>query len=158
MTDVKIIAVVSGKGGVGKTMLSVALANELSRGCKTLLFDLDFFNHGLTGLLAPLKSRIITREVDAPQFIKQRSDNIWSIAEVSNNLFMIYYDDLIKSEADFLEIHDTQELSRELLTYIEYLLNETGCQFAVLDCHGGPDNTSFAACAIATRVVLVSEP
>ena len=45
-----ILAVASGKGGVGKTMLTVACAYELSLGGPTLVIDLDFFNRGLSGL------------------------------------------------------------------------------------------------------------
>ena len=45
-------AVVSGKGGTGKTTLSVALAHELSKSGSVLLVDLDFFNRGLSGLFA----------------------------------------------------------------------------------------------------------
>jgi len=46
-----VVSFVSGKGGVGKTMLAVAFARQLSKKGKTLLLDLDYFNRGLTGLL-----------------------------------------------------------------------------------------------------------
>ena len=46
------VAVVSGKGGVGKTILASNLAWGFSRVSKTILVDLDFQNQGATGLYA----------------------------------------------------------------------------------------------------------
>jgi len=43
INDKRIVAVASGKGGVGKTWLAITLAHALARGdCRTLLFDSDF--------------------------------------------------------------------------------------------------------------------
>lgn len=48
----KIINVVSGKGGTGKTLLSAVLAEMLSKaGATVLVIDLDIFVRGLTALL-----------------------------------------------------------------------------------------------------------
>ena len=46
-----ILCVASGKGGVGKTSLSLCLASEVARSRRVLLIDLDYFNRGATGLL-----------------------------------------------------------------------------------------------------------
>jgi len=158
MGDPKIIAIVSGKGGVGKTMLAVAMANELARSRRTLLLDLDFFNRGLTGLFASLKPRSTQTEVAAPKFLRTNADTAWSVSEVSPNLFMVYYDDIDDSQSGLLEAADVKALANELSGYVSYLAGEFKCDFVVLDCHGGPDKTSFAACLAATRSVLVSEP
>lgn len=158
MDNLQIISIVSGKGGVGKTMLAVAIANELSRSKRTLLFDLDFFNRGLTGLFASQKSSSSQKEINPPQFLSSRNNEAWSIGEVKQNLFMVYYDDLDKSKSDMTEMKDTRILAHELHEYVQYIATECNCEFAVLDCHGGPDNTSFAACVMATHAILVSKP
>lgn len=61
-----VIALVSGKGGVGKTMLSVAIAKELALSNRTLIIDLDFFNRGLTGLMEDQETMC---EIDKPGFL-----------------------------------------------------------------------------------------
>ena len=158
MPDPHVIAVVSGKGGVGKTMLSVAIANELALSEKTILIDLDFFNRGLTGLLASKQSQSRNHHVRPPKFIKRDDQVNWSLGEVTPNLFVLYFGDLEKSQIDVVEQLDSQTLSNELRAYVSYLAREADAKFVVLDCHGGPDNASFAACAAASRTVLVSEP
>jgi cellulose biosynthesis protein BcsQ len=66
-TEPEIVTFVSGKGGVGKTMLAVAFARELSHADKTLILDLDFFNRGLTGLLRHGKKIMA---VQKPRFLE----------------------------------------------------------------------------------------
>jgi cellulose biosynthesis protein BcsQ len=159
MTRPLIIAVVSGKGGVGKTMLSVAIANELAQGRKTLLLDLDFFNRGLTGLFASAAAKSLREQIDPPDlFTGGQPAGDWYLAAVGANLFTVTYGDVEKSSAAALEAMDVQALSKVLDAFIVRLCEQSGCEIAVLDCHGGPDNTSFAACAIATHSILVSEP
>lgn len=52
MTDCKVINLVSGKGGTGKTLFSAVLAEMLgANGYETLVVDLDAFVRGLTSLL-----------------------------------------------------------------------------------------------------------
>ena len=47
-----VISIVSGKGGVGKTLLAANFSYISSRFAKTVIIDLDFQNQGLTGLFA----------------------------------------------------------------------------------------------------------
>ena len=46
-----ILCVASGKGGVGKTSISLCVASEIAETTRVLLIDLDYFNRGATGLL-----------------------------------------------------------------------------------------------------------
>lgn len=179
-----ILAVVSGKGGVGKTMLSVSLAQELSLGAPTLLIDLDFFNRGLTGLM---RSGETIRELKRPTFLPDINESdadavhlvdsieqeplhqeeeddsafqldIWSLVKVSGNLFHLKYPDLVEKDYRFLESFPISEFVRELGNFVRSLARECDCEFVVLDCHGGPDKTSFAASHVAEHTLLISEP
>jgi cellulose biosynthesis protein BcsQ len=166
MSDPKIITIVSGKGGVGKTMLAVAIATEISRKKRTLLIDFDFFNRGLTGLFASSTARSRQIPVSPPEIFSEQVAGLspdkgqhgWSIVEVEPNLLTLNYEDLDKSKLDILEAMDTAVLSNILRQYVVSLAEKFDCKIVVLDCHGGPDNTSFAACLLATRSILVSEP
>ena len=159
MSDPLVIAVVSGKGGVGKTMLAVAIATEMARGCKTLLIDLDFFNRGLTGLFSSMAAKSPRRRLDPPEHLVRTVDGSdWMAANVAPNLFVLSYGDVDKASSSALEATDAGQIAHHLGAYVAYACEATGCDVAVLDCIGGPDMTSFAACLLARHAILVSEP
>ena len=211
-----IVAVVSGKGGVGKTVVSTAISYEFSKTRPTLLIDLDFFNRGLSGLMKggvevkeieppeafaaqeskppksdvemeeieppeafaaqeskPPKSDVEMEEIEPPEaFAAQESkppksdvemeeiepEQNWIITRMGNNIFTLKYSD---PSSDLLLKFQSGEIDK-LKQYLKELVDDVAmvckAEVVVLDCHGGPDNTSFAACAIAKYSVLVSEP
>jgi cellulose biosynthesis protein BcsQ len=156
-----IVSFVSGKGGVGKTMLAVAFAKELSFSNRTLIIDLDFFNRGLTGLMGP---GIKKCEVNKPAFLLEegsqdfQSAEKWSVSQISENFFHLVYPDLVPDEMSRFETIDVHELKESLQAFIEEIRSLCDCDCVVLDCHGGPDSLSFAACLIADYSLLISEP
>jgi cellulose biosynthesis protein BcsQ len=167
MPDCRILAIVSGKGGVGKTMLTMALANELARDRKTLLVDLDFFNRGLAGLFARLGASARKDEIAPPEFLFRSIESSeidpgepapWSIVEARQNLFTLHYGDLPQEVFNNLDRMDVEELRAELASWVDSIATRFRFDFVILDCHGGPDLTSFAACALADHTILVSEP
>jgi cellulose biosynthesis protein BcsQ len=124
--DHRILAFVSGKGGVGKTMLSVAFATELSKRKKTLLFDVDFFNRGLSGLFASLDYDSAGKVISPPDFlfgtgndsgIGQTLDKNWKISEVKENLHTITYGDLDQAIFEKLEAIQLSLLVDKLRRY-----------------------------------------
>jgi len=167
--DPLIIAVVSGKGGVGKTMLSVAIANELAKARPTLLIDLDFFNRGVTGLMATLRHGHTGCVVQKPSFLRSQEadpkipddkadDTEWKVVNIKRDFWFLDYPDLTESEIRKFETIDVGALTTALSEFATSAMKAAGCDCVVLDCHGGPDNSSFAACLIAHRSLLVSEP
>lgn len=87
----KIINIISGKGGTGKTLLTAVIAETLANKGKTVLvIDLDVFVRGLTALLYFRKN----------ETIKITKDNEWSVSdffkhkgckEYSNNISICRY-------------------------------------------------------------------
>ena len=155
-----VVAFVSGKGGVGKTMLSVAFAKELSRANKTLLVDLDFFNRGLTGLLLSGRQ---AGDIEKPDFLAadapgQHASDPWHLIEVAPDLFHISYPDLTSDEMSRFETLDVNALKESLSRFVAKAIEQCGAAAVVLDCHGGPDHSSFAACLLADYSLLISEP
>ena len=154
-SELTVLAFVSGKGGVGKTMLAVSAARELSATTSTLVLDLDYFNRGLSGLLKHGKRR---STVDAPTFLDAHNKAKWFIREVASNLYTVSFPDI--SEQSMLKLLDlpVQDLAIQLHQWIIYVASITESQVVILDCHGGPDQLSFAASYLAHEVLLVSEP
>jgi cellulose biosynthesis protein BcsQ len=153
-----VLAIASGKGGVGKTMLTVACAYELSLGGPTLVIDLDFFNRGLSGLFRGRKEiGLIAR----PRFLDPAEGPPappWSVVEVEHQLYHIAYPDLVPDELLRLENRTPEDLAHDLRDLIQRAGQLCGARSIVLDCHGGPDHTSFAAALLADHTLLISEP
>jgi MinD-like ATPase involved in chromosome partitioning or flagellar assembly len=153
-----ILAVASGKGGVGKTMLTVACAYELSLGGPTLVIDLDFFNRGLSGLF---RGQADVGLIARPRFldaIDGPPSAPWKIVEVDYQLYHIAYPDLVPDELVRLENRSAEDVALELRDFIWRAVELCGARSVVLDCHGGPDRTSFAAALLADYTLLISEP
>lgn len=150
-----IVAFVSGKGGVGKTMLAVAFAKEISLRVNTLMVDLDFFNRGLTGLMR-FGRRV--GPVDRPKFLASggEGDSDWHLT--AEHLYHISYPDLQPDEMEKFETLSLETLEDSLREFILGAAAACSCRCVVLDCHGGPDNSSFAACLLADHALLISEP
>ena len=150
-----VISFVSGKGGVGKTMLAVAVANELSHARPTLLLDLDFFNRGLSGMFVQEDKK---ESVDPPAFIRRSSKDEWRVKRISETLFTVSFPDITNFEISPFDQAGLDELAQALDSWIGYLCSTLGCEAVVLDCHGGPDALSFAAVKISNKSLLISEP
>ena len=150
-----VIAIMSGKGGVGKTMLAVSIARELSLAGGTLVVDLDFFNRGLSGLLVHGDDK---KTIAPPAFLGQESDGAWEFMKVEDKLYTISFPDITDKLLEDVNNAHVQEISDDLKNWIDDLCNQMQLQVVVLDCHGGPDVLSFAAAKIADHVLLISEP
>ena len=130
-----ILAYVSGKGGAGKTILAVAAAYELSKAHKTLLVDLDFYNRGLSGLFEGFKN---FGSLQRPSFLEQVEDSEpleWSIAEVSDGLFSVVYEDLTPGEMHAFATLKVQDLESSLRTFVLSAAAAVDCDYVILDCH-----------------------
>lgn len=154
------VSFVSGKGGVGKTMLAVAFAHEISRNARTLLLDLDFFNRGLTGLM---RHGTNAQQVAPPDFLEattpaQLANDSWELIQVAPNVFHLRYPDLLPDQIRGLEDTNVGDLAESLARYLDHLRKVSNCDVIVMDCHGGPDQVSFAACLASDYSLLISEP
>lgn len=156
-----VVSVASGKGGVGKTRISLGLGCEFSHRFKTLLVDLDFFNRGLTGVL-PKGTHV--RWVKGPEFINNDgSPEQWQLVRAdtdilkNDRLHYLKYPDLTEEQTMAFVSSSIETLEASLSTMFEALAREHGIEVIVLDCHGGPDNTSFAATSLADVSILVTD-
>lgn len=155
-----VVSFVSGKGGVGKTMLAVAFAREMSAHARTLLLDLDFFNRGLTGLMREGED---VASIRPPVFLGEHPTEIgaegaWRVVRVAPDLFHVGYPDLHPEQLRNVEVQRPDALKDGLWGLIKEAAAACACETVVIDCHGGPDNLSFAACLVANYNLLISEP
>lgn len=150
-----ILSFVSGKGGVGKTMLAVAAANELAQVCPTLVLDLDLFNRGLSGMF--IRSTI-EKPIAPPSFLSSANGREWFAAEIANNLYTVSFPDVEHLELGKHAPEHISDLAIDLQNWIVEIATQLNCEAVVLDCHGGPDVLSFASTKIANKTLLVSEP
>ena len=153
--DPTIISVVSGKGGVGKTMLSVAVARELSLHGPTLVLDLDFFNRGLSGLMTQARPKF---PVSPPEFLEHLATPDWRVSEIATNLYTVSFPDISGAELPTTDESSILVLQAQLRNWIFDLSAQLQCSIVILDCHGGPDPLSFAAVGISQKTLLISEP
>jgi cellulose biosynthesis protein BcsQ len=164
----KILAVTSGKGGVGKSTITLNVARQLSlSGKRTLLVDFDIHNKGITGLFLPKISpdaasvttivqecegfakRVDTAEVKKIRLITLTKDSGLLLLPASRPQEMIQW------ERFHAENHKIVEFFR---SFLEELAQECQLDVIVIDCYGGIDSLTVAAAGIADDVIIVNEP
>lgn len=163
-----VVTIVSGKGGVGKSLIAVNLARLISQGgARVLLVDLDIYGRGATTLVKDEKgpqgdltsywlvSKAATGQIDR-QKIRRRLNQ--ELLRVTDDLLLLPgaptsraidpLEFVISSET---QIDDVSILLKELPEMV-------GADVTVMDCEPGADALVLAAVKASTRVLIVSEP
>lgn len=132
------IAVVSGKGGVGKTTIACGLASMLSKNSDTVLLDLDPQGNATWGLGGNLNSP------GAYYLLTHRDPDYQSVAE---NL------SVISASQDLLS-HEVQRLNAESLYDRLNDINKNDNSHWVFDCPPGNEHLERLA-VVAADVTLI---
>lgn len=159
-TEPKIIAIVSGKGGSGKTMISAAIAMIFCRfhssphtDYSVLLIDGDLGTGGLTNYLSINEtarpggglSQILVEKTSID--IDKLTSKIHGIPGAT----LLGVGDLRK----FREVGNSERIS----TNLENIIRDAQVKFGtiIVDCRGGIDAESLAVCRVASDILLVTE-
>ena len=167
----QIISVSAGKGGVGKTLISVNLARTLSwSGKRVLLVDMDLYNRGSTTLVAdPTITGKITVSGLMEMALDQRVNRLRkAIAEselaestdASGNPIPLYLipSTLANSIIDWSHhTYDIKQLKRFMGRVVQEVANKYDIDCVVLDCRPGPEPLFLAAAGISNEIILVTE-
>lgn len=172
------VAVLSGKGGVGKTTISLSLARQLSRYYPVWLLDIDLFNRGTTSAIWASESSIplslaelIRLTVSEPQLESEL------VAARLEEKLKSHLNDLTYSsrfavlpaaraeegrEASFILWHGMTrggKSAHEFLDLLAHSLNRLtpGC-ILLFDGHGGLDDLSIGAAVVSDVTMIVNEP
>lgn len=156
MTTPYVISFVSGKGGVGKTMLAANVAWQCSKLAKTLLIDLDFHNQGCTGLMAP---HFDLSDMDAFTAItasKRLTDDQVTVAE-DRLLFLPAVSWANRPSTELvLDVVNAAHFLQQIQCFLcDNLPPNVG--LVVLDCHGGLDPVSWSAFQSSEITFMITE-
>ena len=138
----KVISFVSGKGGVGKSVLTSNLAYQLSSmGNKVLIWDTNnqFPNqHLLLAVEPPVRlNDVYSGRVNVSN----------SIFNVENNLYI-----LAGAPADY---HDEIDETKSILNIYEEIINQTDFDYIIIDSAAGYTRDILNACLISDYVLVV---
>lgn len=156
--DCHTIAIVSGKGGSGKTMLTATIATILDKSnFSTLLIDADFGTAGLTYYLG----------LNEVSNISVGLTNIFSTKKQT----ALSYDKLIENlksynNIDFIGVgdhrrHNENDRNDFFHDYFNHFINqikdEGNYDYIIIDCRGGIDDDSVTVCKSADDIIIVAE-
>ncbi|TKF23247.1 ParA family protein [Vibrio genomosp. F6] len=155
-TSCKAIAIVSGKGGSGKTMVAATMATILdSLGHKVLLIDADYGTAGLTYYMG----------LNTVANISVGLTNLSSLEKLTTESLNRYSQSMKGFEnSDFIGVGDHRRYLKsssntDVGTLFERLI-EKGKEkydFILIDCRGGIDTESLMVCTAADDIVIVAE-
>jgi MinD-like ATPase involved in chromosome partitioning or flagellar assembly len=150
------LAFVSGKGGVGKTVLAANFALCASTRFRTVLVDFDFQNQGSTGLLAQYSKPGCVNSYDLLVAGKLDVERITMVRE--RLAFVPAFDPALVDRYGSQLISEFSHLSAgKVDKLLDDLLAQGGFDLVVLDCHGGLDDVSFSSFIASDTTFIVTE-
>lgn len=163
----KILAVTSGKGGVGKSTLTLNIAKQLSSaGKRILLVDFDIHNKGITSLFLPqipetassvtsiVHKSLGFQTVNASSIIQElqliplTGDDCLFLLPASRPQEMIRWEKF-HSENETLVVF--------FRAFFENVAAKLEFDAIIIDCYGGIDSLTVAATGIADDTIIVNE-
>jgi cellulose biosynthesis protein BcsQ len=170
------VAILSGKGGTGKTTLALNIARVLSYKRPVWLIDLDLFNRGATSALwetekdIPISVAELAHIIFQQGFHQQSIDNIAErltelTASLAYDTFLHFLPAAKTSEARksaYMLWHGVKTEGGDSARFLRCLLTCLGRvtpdAVVLLDTHGGLDDFSISAAAICDLSFIVNEP
>lgn len=166
----KIVSIVSGKGGCGKSLLTTILGRALSReGKKVLIIDMDIFVRGLTVLLYDFKKRQSSKKLltisDIFGIYSEGSEYKKPIDYNSGDLaFERFFEcdvlPAVSNIGDPLDYNDKDLSNQQFCDYqINKLLNiiDTQYDYILIDNRAGMDSLVLSSCLNSDFVLTVAE-
>lgn len=147
-----IVSIVSGKGGVGKTRISLTLAKVLSNSLRVLLIDFDLHNQGLTHLLFENKRK----NADYSQLFLGQIAEVFNLEQNLQFLPAISYKggesqkNIEKLNHEFTAKDFSTQLSQIIGKF-----SEIDC--VIIDNTGIPDDFSIGSSLVADKVLLITQ-
>ncbi len=156
--ETRILATVSGKGGVGKSIISANVARIISYNKNVLLVDLDFPNQGLTGPFADYLQPSCFSARDL--VFGSEAINYDRILTVRPNFFFVPAFAPSDRDRFGLDLNHvgTVNFLADLDKKLGILRDHLHVDLIMLDCHGGLDGVSFASFVLSDHTIVVSEP
>jgi len=164
----KILAVTSGKGGVGKTTLSLNIARQLSLSSfRVLLVDFDIHNKGSSALFLgrvndsspSVISVVHSSDTFDPARVPELANSVRPIPLTGDGL--IIFLPAARPREMVLWRHFVAPNER-IVAFWRSLLTRIAESYRVdivlIDCYGGIDSLTVAAAGIADDTIIVNEP
>jgi MinD-like ATPase involved in chromosome partitioning or flagellar assembly len=153
----KSIAIVSGKGGSGKTMIAATLAKILDdEGKKVLLVDADFATGGLTYYMGLKTVRNISTGLT--NFIKHEKELDKEFISGKTQKMFDFHSSHFVGVGDHRRLYkyiDHQNLQQTIAQFLK--LSSDICDVVLIDCRGGIDEESISVCSQVEKVLIVAE-
>ena len=152
----KSIAIVSGKGGSGKTMVAATIAKVLDLlGHKVLLVDADYGTAGLTyymGLNTVANISVGLTNLSSKSEFNAEEVNKYSqkMSGFENSFFLG-----IGDHRRYLKSSSGTDLEKLFLKLVEK--ERKKYEFIIVDCRGGIDDESLLVCSAVDEIVIVAE-
>lgn len=149
-----IIAIVSGKGGSGKTMLAAMLAKLFdNQDKKVLLIDADFGTGGLTYYMG--LNEVANISIGLTNLIYGKENKLKSLTQKIKSFKNVRFIG-IGDHRRYLKYHSKEEnLSK---VFQSFILEVRGSFDAIIiDCRGGIDEESLAVCSSVDDILIVAE-
>jgi len=155
-----VISIVSGKGGVGKTRISLSLAMFLSKSLKVLLIDFDLHNQGLTHLLDDYREKNTN---ESSSFDYLYSKNYVKPIKLLENLYFISaskpaLESTQKEVENLNRKYTSVEFKNILLNLIDDAKRNDSVNCIIIDNTGIPDDFSIGSSLAADEILLITQP
>lgn len=155
--DTKLISIISGKGGTGKSLFTAVLGNCLSKeNCRVLLVDLDIHVRGLTILLskymATSDERMSVSDALSAKFEGQEANNEFAVFRFQECEFIPAVLDIAGPLSENYGAHAFERFFSQLKKFVDGQYD-----IVLFDCRSGLDDAVVLSANHSDFILSISE-